>query len=69
MCVDSVEELVNAVRTVSKGKVYLSPKIATVVIQDYVSPDKSSAGPSLDTLSSREREVLQLFAEGKTTKG
>jgi len=62
------EELVNAVRTVHNGKVYLSPKIATVVIQDYVDPDKSDSGPSLNALSSREREVLQLFAEGKTTK-
>lgn len=62
------EELVNAVRIVNNGKVYLSPKIATVVIQDYVSPDKSDSAPSLDALSSREREVLQLFAEGKTTK-
>ena len=62
------EELVNAVRTVNGGKIYLSPKIATVVIQDYVNPNKTSSTPSLDVLSSREREVLQLFAEGKTTK-
>ncbi|MCK5113325.1 MAG: response regulator transcription factor [Phycisphaerae bacterium] len=62
------EELVSAVRTVHKGKVYLSPKIATVVIQDYVAPEKVAPGPSLEKLSSREREVLQLFAEGKTTK-
>ena len=64
----SPEELLNAVRTVNSGKIYLSPKIATVVIQDYINPNKTGSGPSLDALSSREREVLQLFAEGKTTK-
>ncbi len=62
------EELTNAVRTVHSGKVYLSPKIATVVIQDYIGPDKPNSGASLNSISSREREVLQLFAEGKTTK-
>jgi len=53
------EELVNAVRTVNSGKVYLSPKIATVVIQDYINPNKSDSGPSpsLDVLSSREPTV------------
>ena len=62
------EELVNAVRTVYSGKVYLSPKIAGVVVQDHVTPGKSNPSPSLEALSSREREVLQLLAECKTTK-
>jgi DNA-binding NarL/FixJ family response regulator len=62
------EELASAVRAVAAGKVYLSPRVANAVIEDYVrggSPDKSTAFTSL---SPREREVLQLIAEGLATK-
>jgi DNA-binding NarL/FixJ family response regulator len=61
-------ELVNAVRTVLAGKQYLSPAIA---LQFDAEPD---ASPSIDTssafssLTAREREVLQLMAEGQNTK-
>ena len=62
------EELAAAVRTVAAGKVYLSPRVANAVIEDYVrggSPQKSSA---FTALSAREREVLQLISEGLATK-
>jgi two-component system, NarL family, response regulator NreC len=62
------EELTTAIRTVASGKIYLSPRVANVVIEDYVrggSPEQSSA---FSTLSPREREVLQLIAEGFATK-
>jgi DNA-binding NarL/FixJ family response regulator len=64
----AVEELRAAIRAVMAGKVYLSPAIAGVVVQDYVRhvPDRVR-GP-FDTLTPREREVLQLLAEGKTSK-
>jgi DNA-binding NarL/FixJ family response regulator len=62
------EELVRAIRTVTAGKTYLSPSISGVVVNDYL--HRVSKGDSSDSqvLSNREREVLQLLAEGKTTK-
>jgi len=62
------DELTTAVRAVAAGKIYLSPRVANVVIEDYVrggTPGKSSA---FTALSPREREVLQLIAEGLATK-
>jgi DNA-binding NarL/FixJ family response regulator len=62
------EELIRAIRTVIDGKTYLSPSISGVVVEDYIyrlsKPDFSDS----DVLSDREREVLQLMAEGGTTK-
>lgn len=61
------EELVEAIKTVIAGKTYVSPSIGETVVQDYVStPEKTPS--AFSTLSAREREVLQLLAEGKTTK-
>ena len=62
------DELADAIRTVMNNKVYLSPRIADVVVEDYVR-HLPTAGPSaFAALTSREREVLQLLAEGKATK-
>ena len=62
------EELVAAIQAVMQGDTYLSPGIAGIVVQDYLTKlttDRSSA----DTvLTAREREVLQLIAEGNSTK-
>jgi DNA-binding NarL/FixJ family response regulator len=58
-------ELVEAVRAVHGGRRYLSHKIAATVIDDYIAErDRSSP---LDSLSRRERQILQLIAEGKTS--
>lgn len=67
------EELSSAIRAVDQGRRYLSPPIANVVVDDYVQRVSGSAvldplGPS-KPLSTREREVLQLIAEGHSTKG
>ncbi len=64
----ALEELTVAIKTVADGKIYLSPAITDVVVENYVrnSTDKQDSAFSL--LSQREREVLQLMAEGKTTK-
>jgi DNA-binding NarL/FixJ family response regulator len=62
------EELVEAVNMVMKGRIYLSAKVAGVVVEDYVRHLSDAAGSPLDTLTDRERQVLQLIAEGKTTK-
>ncbi|MEW6717012.1 MAG: response regulator transcription factor [Chloroflexota bacterium] len=61
-------EVVNAVRTVHAGHFFLSPKISDGVIDDYVQQVKtiSSDGP-IASLSFREREVLQLVVEGKSS--
>lgn len=62
------EELVRAIKAVTAGDRYLSPKITGVVIDDYIKHLSTSAESPLATLTSREREVLQLVAEGRSTK-
>jgi len=62
------DELEQAVKTVLSDHTYLSPKIATVVIKDYVPQVSTGETSAFSLLSVREREVLQLLAEGKTTK-
>jgi DNA-binding NarL/FixJ family response regulator len=62
------EELVQAIQIVCSGKTYLSPSIAHIVVKDYVSGSPDTGSPSLPALTPREREVLQLLAEGKSTK-
>ena len=57
-------ELVEALREVANGGVYLSPGLSRDVAESYITGDKPGASP----LSARERQVLQLIAEGKTTK-
>ena len=62
------EELITAIRSVVSGKFYLSPCIAGVVVEDFVSPKAKDGETVFSVLSSREREVLQLLSEGKRTK-
>lgn len=58
------DELVHAVRAVARGEAYLSPGVAGAVLSDY----RKHVTDPIDLLSSREREVLQMLAEGKTNK-
>ncbi|MHB9072916.1 MAG: response regulator [Desulfobaccales bacterium] len=63
------EELATAIRVVMARKTYLSHEIAHVVVKDYVQGGGSKDDPSVfSVLSPREREVLQLMAEGKTNR-
>jgi two-component system response regulator NreC len=57
-------DLVQAIREIRGNAIYLSPTISRAVVEAYF--DKAT--PPGDLLSSRERQVLQLVAEGKTTK-
>ena len=59
----AAKELVDAIRAVHAGQRYLSPRVADVVIDDYAADGKADL---LEKLSTREREVLQLLAEGRT---
>ncbi len=62
---DSIDsDLVSAVRAVARGDGYLSPGVSDAVLTDY----RRHVTDPLDLLTSREREVLQLIAEGKTNK-
>lgn len=61
------EELVRAVRTVVSGRPYLCPTIAATVIDGYVHP-AGGRDSVRNVLTPREREVLQLLAEGNSTK-
>ena len=60
----SDQDLVDAVRAVSMGQGYLSPAVSGSVLSDY----RKHVTDPIDLLTSREREVLQLIAEGKTNK-
>ncbi len=62
------EELVKAIEVVLEGRVYLSPSIADVVVGECVQPSQEGRSSAFAVLSQREREVLQLMAEGNTTK-
>jgi two-component system, NarL family, response regulator NreC len=62
------EELAKAIRIVLEGKIYLSPSISGVVVEDYIYRLSKTEFVNADALSDREREVLQLMAEGSSTK-
>ncbi len=62
------EELANAIHTVAVDQIYLSPRITHVVLNDYLSKMPMTETSVFSVLTAREREVLQLMAEGKTTK-
>jgi two-component system response regulator NreC len=62
------EELVRAIHTVMKGKTYLSPGISDILVEEYVNKSEKDRHPVFSKLTSREREILQLIAEGKGTK-
>ena len=63
------EELIRAIIEVSKGKTYLSPAVTQGVVDTYVrATPRRDVKPAFAVLTHREREVLQLLAEGKSTK-
>ena len=61
-------ELLQAIRTVSDDRTYLSPGVADIVTKDYVRRMSAGGFTSASLLTDREGEVLQLLAEGRSTK-
>ncbi len=66
----AVSDLISAINAVKKGDIFLSPPISRVVVQDYIryASSESEDFNSLNMLTGREREILQLVAEGNTNK-
>ena len=62
------DELVRAIRAVLAGQTYLNPRIASIVIEYHVRRPQGESSSAWSVLTSREREVLQLLSEGKTSK-
>jgi DNA-binding NarL/FixJ family response regulator len=62
------DELARAVRTVAAGKTYVSPSISDVVVGDFMRAEEKTASTAFSLLTAREREIVQLLAEGRTIK-
>ena len=62
-------ELIGAIRAVAEGRSFFSPKVSRILQEDYVEAlGRKDADDSYELLTDREREILQLVAEGKTNK-
>ena len=67
---DSAEsDIINAIRAVHEGKAFFSPEISRMLMEDYMRQlEQRGVDDRYELLSTREREVLQLLAEGKSSK-
>lgn len=63
----AAEELGLAIKAVAQDKTYLSPSVSRTVVESYLQRAAGEEGP-IEQLTARQREVLQLIAEGKNTK-
>ena len=63
----AVTELVTAIQAVYRGDSFLSPSISRKVIEEYIRQAEATVKNSYDRLTNREREILQLLAEGHST--
>jgi two-component system response regulator NreC len=62
-------DLIGAIQAVSQGKSFFSPRVSRILAEDYVRVlEQKGAVDTYDLLTSREREILQLLAEGKANK-
>lgn len=64
----AVDELLVALHAVNQGETYLSPAVSATIVNDLLSLPAGATAGGLARLSSREREVLQLIAEGMTSR-
>jgi DNA-binding NarL/FixJ family response regulator len=65
----AADELIQCIRIVLSGRICLSPGITGFLVNEYLHPTKDEVLAARTELSVREREVLQLIAEGRSTKG
>jgi len=67
---DSAEgDLIEAIKAVHRGKTFFSPEISKMLVEDYIREIRTrGVEDSYDLLTPREREILQLLAEGKSNK-
>jgi len=63
----ATSELELAIHSVARGEIYLSPAISRGIVEDYLQKKETPDSP-LDQLTTRQREILQLLAEGKSSK-
>jgi len=68
MKASAFDELVRAMDAVSEGKTYLSPSITDVVVDNYVRKRPDEPPNAFSVLTARERQILQLLAEGSNAK-
>jgi DNA-binding NarL/FixJ family response regulator len=64
---NALEELVECIESVSNGSIYLSQSVTQMVVDGYIKTVTDEA-PKEEAISAREREILQLLAEGKSNK-
>jgi DNA-binding NarL/FixJ family response regulator len=62
------EDLVRAIHEVLEGRMYLSPTITRVMVNDFLNPSQKDDVQGLAHLTSKEREILQLISEGYTNE-
>jgi two-component system response regulator NreC len=62
------KELIDAIRVIVGDKIYISPSVTSIVMEDYLEHSSEEVDSIRSLLTSRELEVLQLLAEGKPTK-
>lgn len=65
---NALEELIECIELVSERKIYLSQDITGIVVDGFVNNNRENAESGEGAISSREREILQLLAEGKSNK-
>lgn len=63
----AANELMTAFSAVHGGRIYVSPSVTDTLVEDYLQRVKGDVGPDSKLLSTREREVLQLVAEGRSS--
>jgi len=62
------DELLTAIRVVHQGEAFLSPSVTKTILEDYLAQDTVQTKSRYDSLTLREKEVLRLTAEGKSTR-
>ncbi|MCK4250880.1 response regulator transcription factor [candidate division WOR-3 bacterium] len=65
---DAATELMFAIESIKRNKAYVSPSFSSDVIKNLVERSSTKSGSSFGVLTQREREILKLIAEGKTSK-